>query len=70
MQINIPANTSALIHIPNLGQPWPLIEESGRILVKAGQDIKLPEDVKLIDITQEGAIFEVGSGKYSFTAKL
>jgi alpha-L-rhamnosidase len=70
MQVNIPANTSALVHIPNLGQPWPLIEESGKTLVKAGQDIKLPEDIKLIDITEKETVFEIGSGKYSFTATL
>jgi len=70
LQVKIPANTSARIHVPHFGQQWPLIEESGNILIKAGQETKPLADIRLVEITDQATIFEVGAGDYHFNATL
>jgi alpha-L-rhamnosidase len=68
MQITIPANTSAFVHVPNFEQPWPLIEESGKVLIKAGQEPTPVPGINLVAMTDQATVFEIGAGKYNFTA--
>ncbi len=69
MQITVPPNTSASVHIPNIDQPWTVIEESGKVLIQSGKTIEEVSGIKLVDISDETTIFEIGSGEYEFIAR-
>lgn len=61
LQITIPANTSATIHIPT---------EKLEDILENGNPIQESEDIKFIDFQDNIAQYKIMSGKYQFTSKL
>jgi alpha-L-rhamnosidase len=58
--VNVPANTTALIHLP-VGKTDEVVE-SGRVITMA-------KEMKVIGMEQGRVVVEVGSGSYSFLMK-
>ncbi len=69
MRISIPPNTNAMVHVPNLDQVWPVIEESGKVLFQSGKTVNEVPGIKLVKNSDASTIFEVGSGEYEFIAR-
>ena len=68
MNVTIPANTSALIHIPVIDEPWSTITESGRALITSEEQVNNPAGLRFVNKNKKSVIFEAGSGEYEFTA--
>lgn len=58
--ISVPANTSAIVYIP---------ANSQNVVTESGEKISSAKGVKFIKMEGSRAIFEIGSGEYSFTSK-
>ncbi len=69
MNVSIPANTTARVHIPTLHKPWSSITENGNLLLKKGQPIGESAEIRLVDKNDSVTVFEIGSGNYSFVAE-
>ena len=68
MNVTIPANTTALIHIPVIDKPWSTITESGRALINNEGQVNIPAGLRFVNKNNKSVIFEAGSGEYEFTA--
>ena len=58
--ISIPANTSAIVYVP---------ANSQNIVTESGGKISSAKGIKFVKMEGSRAIFEIGSGKYSFISK-
>jgi len=70
MQVTVPANTRATIHIPLEGDTDPVLSESGILIwsgEKAGSDI--PYALELIEVTENEIILNALAGTYHFTVE-
>ncbi len=61
LDIAIPANTTAKVRLPYA---------KNFVVLEGGVPADTAENVKFIGVQGEKAVYEVGSGKYSFTAKI
>jgi len=61
LDVSIPPNTTAAVHIP--GTDPAMIQESGRPATSS-------EGVKVLGTEGGAVVFEIGSGRYSFSSKL
>ncbi len=59
MDVSVPANTTAKIHIPS----------PGSTLTENGQRIKGTSDIKILSSNDKETVLEIGSGSYSFGGK-
>ena len=66
LKVSIPANTSALVHVPTLGKESPTISEGSQVLLDAGKPSTTDKDIKFIKLEKDAAIFSVGAGDYEF----
>ncbi len=67
MNVEIPANTTALIYFPVTNNPRPQISERSNLLVQQGNPTdELPGEFSFIQSTRDHIIFRVGAGKYNF----
>ena len=69
MKVSIPANTTAVIHIPIVNDSWSVIEESAKVLVKDGISVTSTQGLNFIEANDSETIFEAGAGNYTFTVK-
>jgi len=69
LEVSIPANTTAMVHVPTLGKSAPDISESGKELIKAGEPVAAGNGLKFIRLEKDAAVFEVGAGSYAFVCK-
>jgi alpha-L-rhamnosidase len=60
-KINIPGNTSAIIYIPARSQ---------NVVTESGEKVSSTKGIKFLKMEGSRAIFEIGSGEYSFTSEL
>ncbi|MGI6083163.1 MAG: family 78 glycoside hydrolase catalytic domain [Limnochordia bacterium] len=68
LDIRVPANTVANVHVP-LGEEQTLTE-SGSTLISGGSPVsKTFDGVRDVQIVDGSAVLEVGSGEYSFVAR-
>ena len=68
MNVTIPANTTALIHIPVIDKPWSTITEGGTLLINNEETIGGMTALRFVNKDEKSVIFEAGSGEYEFTA--
>ena len=61
LEVTIPANTSAKVYVPAIDEKS--VKESGKAIDKV-------EGIKFIGMEKDKAVFEVGSGKYTFTSRM
>lgn len=69
LDISIPANTKATVFIPVFGNAEPDIYEGSFSVLEKGKATSLRPDVKMINLTDQFAIFSVGSGSYNFVMR-
>lgn len=69
LEISIPANTKATVFIPVFENSMPDIYEGNIALVTKGEINKTDQPVKMLHLTDERAVFSVGSGTYHFIVK-
>ena len=66
LHVSIPANASAMIHVPTMGKENPTISESGQIIWKAGKYVGAEANIEFVKVEKDAAIFAVGAGDYEF----
>ncbi|WP_373495242.1 alpha-L-rhamnosidase C-terminal domain-containing protein, partial [Aquiflexum sp.] len=69
LNVEIPANTKALVHVPILDGTSPEVFEGDFLLVRNGKTDNLPDGIKLVNKTRKSYVFEVGGGKYRFVVR-
>ena len=69
MNIEIPANTKALVYFPVYNQSQPDIYEGDTLLVNKGETEILPSGFNLIRKTRDYFVVEVGAGRYNFKVR-
>ncbi len=69
LNVTIPANTTAEVHVPTLGKQDATITESGVKVVSNGQAVKAADGVKFVRIDKAAAVFDVGAGSYKFVMR-
>jgi len=69
LEVRIPANTTAEVHLPTRNPKTAFVSESGKALLKAGKVIGEAPGVSFKAITGDSVVFEIGAGHYVFTAK-
>jgi len=66
MKVTVPANTTAEIRLPKMGNEEVLVTETGQSLWKAGNFIKGVPGIVAGSEDGDRVVFEVGSGMYAF----
>ncbi|MDT8431738.1 MAG: glycoside hydrolase family 78 protein [Bacteroidales bacterium] len=66
LEVRIPANTTATVHIPVLQGTRMELYENGAVLVKEGAEAAPGEGVTLESVSDESVTVEVSSGNYTF----
>jgi hypothetical protein len=71
LQVTIPANTKATVHLPLPDGDQPTILEGDLMLVEKGEIAREENDIRIegIDSRQKKALARVGSGTYHFIVK-
>jgi alpha-L-rhamnosidase len=69
MNIEIPANTKALVYIPKHNNTNPDIYEGDYQLVSHGNPGEMPDEFKFVRSTNDYVVLEVGGGKYEFKVR-
>jgi alpha-L-rhamnosidase len=69
LEVSVPANTSALVHVPLPPGGAPTVLEGENVLVKDGKPAGKADGVKLSRVEEGVAVFEIGSGHYTFHVK-
>ena len=67
MSVTIPANTSARIFAPTLGKRQPRVAEGNVVTLSEGRAVGEVPGIMFSALTSDSAIFDVGSGDYTFT---
>jgi alpha-L-rhamnosidase len=66
MDVTIPANTAAEIHIPTLGHGDATIREGEAIVVERGKPVSTTPSLRAISVDEHYARFDAGAGMYRF----
>ena len=69
MNIEIPANTQAIVYVPLVKKARPSIYEGNLLLVENGQAVATDTEIELIEKNRSYYIFRVGSGTYNFAVR-
>jgi len=69
LSVTIPANTSAQVFIPTLGRSRATITESGTPVMIEGRAASPVAGLRFSRLEPDCAVFEVGSGQYTFAMK-
>ncbi len=64
--VRIPANTSAQVHLPRTSRGLPDVVEGGKPVWKEGRLVKGRPGIYSARGTEDGVVFEIGSGTYRF----
>ncbi len=69
LEVTIPANTTATIHVPVIGNALPDIYEGNTLVVSKGEPAGADQNVKFSGLNNGESVFMVGSGTYRFVVK-
>ena len=69
LEVSLPANTSALVHVPLPAGGAPTVLEGEKVVFKDGKPAEKVDGVKFSRVEGGSAVFDVGSGHYSFQVK-
>ncbi len=69
LDVTIPANATATIHVPVLGNAFPDIYEGNDLVVSGGKATGKEGVIRMTGINNQAAVFRVGSGTYRFVVK-
>ncbi|HYW96891.1 MAG TPA: family 78 glycoside hydrolase catalytic domain, partial [Bacteroidales bacterium] len=69
LEVTIPANTTATIHVPVLGNATPDIYEGNVQVVSKGESTGKDAEVKITGLHNDAAVFRVGAGTYRFVVR-
>jgi alpha-L-rhamnosidase len=67
LNVTVPANATAQIRLPNLGNQALTVTENGKIVLKAGTPPGTVPFIKVTKVDEAGAVLQVGAGSYAFT---
>ena len=65
LKVNIPSNTSALVHVPTFGRTL-TIREGKQVLVIDGKSVASITGVEFEQINKDSVVFQVGAGNFEF----
>ncbi len=69
LEVEIPANTRAQIHVPIIGKARPDIFEGPHQLVKQGKPAENDTQIELLSTGRDYYVFGLGSGRYRFEVR-
>jgi alpha-L-rhamnosidase len=69
LNIEIPANAKAIVHVPAVTDSRPDIYEGASLLIKGGNVSELPEEIEFVSQTDGYFVFKIGSGTYRFEVR-
>jgi alpha-L-rhamnosidase len=69
LNVTIPANTTAEVHVPTLGKQDVTISEGWTKIVSNSQPAKTAEGITFIRMDKTAAVFDVMAGSYKFTLR-
>ncbi len=66
LDVTIPANTTARVHVPTLGKASATIQEGGKPVARAGAAAETVAGLKFVEMTPSAAVFDAVAGEYHF----
>ncbi|MBD0255026.1 MAG: family 78 glycoside hydrolase catalytic domain [Cytophagales bacterium] len=67
LNVTVPANATAQIRLPNLGNQALTVTENGKTLLNAGTPSGTVPFIEVTKVDEAGATLQVGAGSYAFT---
>ncbi len=67
LNVTVPANATAQIRLPNLGNQALTVTENGKPLLKAGTPAGTVPFIEVTKVDEAGVVLQVGAGSYAFT---
>jgi alpha-L-rhamnosidase len=69
LQVSIPANTTATLHLPTLNNATIRIRENGKV-IRTNKPMRKPVNgLQFLQLEKDAALFTLGSGEYSFVVE-
>jgi len=66
LDVDIPANTRALVHLPKFIDSLPTVLENGQFIMRAGEFLKTVGGIEFVGVENDVVILKVSAGSYHF----